>query len=217
MVKEGVPRAMRDTLSTTAVNARKSARRMIDENLVIKGGKSSNPAVRGVQFEKAKTLDPKRMSSSVGHVAAFWPLQEFGGSAQRGGSTGVAIPTGAAASQAGTNKRTKQVTARNRLSRVKLSRTKVQARNRKQRNALLIAAAKSGEGSKEVFLDLGRRKGIFRVTKRKITMLYDLSSTNVRVPASPAIYPAAERQAAFIPENFERALRFQLRKAQRRR
>lgn len=210
--KDGFPRATQFALNEAAFNSSKSAKRIIDENLVIKGGKKSNPAIHGVQFSKTKSLDVRQQETKVGHVAAFWPVQEFGGIVHKRGSEGVAIPTGAAAAQAGTKHRTKQVRPTNRLSKIRLSRGALRAKTRQQKNAIAIRQARAGGGPAHVFLDLGRRKGIFRVTKRKIVMLHDLTRASVRIQPSPAIHPAAERQEQFIPENYERALKFQLRK-----
>lgn len=210
---DGFPKATRDTLNITAANARKSARRIIQEKMVIKGGKSQNPALKGVQFEQTQSLNPKNQKSSVGHVAEFWPLQEFGGTVHKKGRDGVPIPTGAAANQYGTTRRTKQPTKRNRLSQLKMDRGQIRAKSRQQKNAILIAQAKKRNASKIVFLDLGKRKGIFRVQRDKVVMLHDLTRASVTLQPRPAILPAAQRQAGFIPETYERALRFQLRRA----
>ncbi len=215
MVKDGFPKATRDTLNITVANGRKSARRMALEQMTIKGAKGQNPALRGIQFEQTQSLNPRNQVAKLGHTAPFWPLQEFGGVVVKKSSEGIAIPTGAAANQAGSTKRTKAVAKRNRLSNIRLNRDIVRAKNRKQRNAILIAEARKPGASKEVFLDLGRRKGIFRVKRNEIVMLHDLSHDVVFVPPNPTIFPAAERQAKFIPEVYQRRLEFYFRRAQR--
>lgn len=214
--KKGFPKATRDTLNITVANARKTARRLIQENMVIKGAKNSNPALRGVQFDQTQSLIVKDQKAVIGHTSPFWPLQEFGGTVFAKGKDGLPIPTGAAANQRGVAIRTRQVAARNRLSRIKLGRSTVRAKNRKQRNAVLIAQAKKRGAKKDVFLDLGAKKGIFRVGKDKITMMYDVSEKSARLRPRPAIFPAATRQAKFIPEVYERQLTKQFKRSQRR-
>jgi len=216
LAKDGFPKATRDTLNMTAANARKSARRLISEKMTIRGSKNNNPALFGVQFEQTQSLNPANQVSKVGHIAKFWPTQEFGGLVIKKGQDGVPIPTSAASNQRGAAVRTRMVSKRNKLGNIKLSRDAIRAKTRQQRNAILIAQARKRGNPKEVFLDLGKRKGIFRVQRNAIVMIYDLTRNAVWVPARPAIIPAAERQAAFIPENFERALRFQIKRARRR-
>lgn len=218
LVKNGYENAVRETLNITVANARKSAIKMIKEKMIIKGGGSNNPAIRGVQFEQIPKNTPVRKQVAIiGHVAPFWPLQEFGGVVQGKSGKSLVLPTGASANQEGTAKRTRPVTKRNRLSNIKLRKGGTKAANRKQRNAIAIALARKKGASKEVFLDLGRGKsGIFKVTKTKIIMLHDMSRKSARVPPTPVIGPAAEKQAKFIPEFYEQRLRRELNKARRR-
>ena len=65
-----------------------------------------------------------------------------------------------------------------------------------------MTAAAEG-GSKYVYLNLGRRKGIFKVVggkrKPRVQMVHDLSNTTVRIPANPTLAPAVARTRRAIP------------------
>jgi hypothetical protein len=73
-------------------------------------------------------------------------------------------------------------------------------------------AAKTGG---VVFLDLGRRKGLFRVTgsgkgKLRVRMLYDLSQKTVVTKPRPTLEPTVELMTYKAPRIFEIELQKQV-------
>ena len=67
-----------------------------------------------------------------------------------------------------------------------------------------------------MFLDLGRRKGIFKVTggrrRPKVRMVQDLTRQSVSIPAAHLLRDATRRTERKGPEIAVRALEFQLRR-----
>ena len=69
-------------------------------------------------------------------------------------------------------------------------------------------------GSKYVFLDLGRSKGIFKVTggkrRPKIKMVYSFREQSVVIPKSPWLAPSVKKTEEKIPAIYKKSLEFQL-------
>ena len=148
----------------------------------------------------------------MGTIADYLEVQEFGGTKLKRGSVGVAIPTSYAAGQAlGSQPRIRLARRANQLKAIRLKRSRKRGSNRKQRN---IAAIRSGQ--KFVFLDLGRRQGIFRVLggkrKPRIKMVWDMTQQAVVIPRNPWLQPATRRVEKVLPRLYREALRFQLRR-----
>ena len=79
----------------------------------------------------------------------------------------------------------------------------------KQRNFLAVRSRE-----KFIYMDLGHRRGIFRVTGSKktpkINMVQDLTRSSTPIPKNPTIGPGFEEALTRLPAYYADALRFQL-------
>jgi hypothetical protein len=126
------------------------------------------------------------MVASVGSVAEYLEKQEFGGTGKG------TIPTPVSSGEGrGARPRKRLVRRPNRMGSITLAERRRVA-DRRQRNAIAIRAALKS-GRKFVFLELERRKGLFRLKGGKrnpqVDMLWDLSRKSVRIRPNPTLGP----------------------------
>lgn len=206
------PYATRQTLNDTAFQAQRIAREDVRNDMVLR----NRFTVQSIQVDQARTLAVSRQAATVGSIADYMEDQEFGATKAKKGSEGVAIATSYSAGQGqDAQPRTRLPRKPNKLANIQLQNTRRRGSSRKQRNLIAIKDA-AASGNKFVFLDLGRRKGIFRVTggKRnpKIRMVHDLSNQSVVIPKNPWLKPAFDESLRMLPAFYADALRFQLRR-----
>lgn len=204
------PFATKATVNASAFDARKNAQENIREKMITRNKFS----VGSVRVELARTLTVSRQESTVGSVAEYMRVQEFGGIERATGSEGVAIPTSFSAGLSESAKpRTRLPRRPNRLPNIRLSHRRNKAATRKQRNVAAVQGAVA-DGRKFIFMDLGRRQGIFKVTggkrRPRVKMVYDLSRKSVVIPRNPWLAPAVRETEKRGPELFAKALKFQL-------
>lgn len=208
-----LPTAVISGLDRAAFETRKQAISNVQESMVIR-----NPWTRkSIQVTRAKPMPIRYMHSVVGSVAQYMATQESGGSKVASGSEGVPLPTSYSAGQAkGAKPRTRMPRSANRMKNIQLRNNRVPISNQRQRNAIVVKMAAKGKGSKYVFLDLGRRKGIFRVTGTKrsidVNMVHDLSNKSVVIPRNPWLMPAYERVSQRLQSIMISSMRFEARK-----
>jgi hypothetical protein len=228
--KRALPFATKQALNDTAWNARAEMQHEIGRKMTERNKWTRN-SVRVVQ---ARTLDIRKQSSEFGSIEEYMIKQEFGGFDRTKGKHGVAIPTGYSAGQEGSRPRTRLprkpnkvqnirlTRARTRLPRkpnkvqnIRLTRARVRASNRKMLNMLLVKEA-AEKKLRYVFMDLGRRKGFFRILgtkkKPKVKMVADVSHKLVRIKPTPTMEPAAMKARRRMPEHYREAMIFQLRR-----
>jgi hypothetical protein len=209
--ERSIPYAVRNTLNEAAFEGRKLWLAEIKGNLTLR----NSWTVRSLQVSKASGADLRTMQAVLGSIAKYMDDVEQGETHRASGKHGVAIPTPSAAGQAqGAKARTKAVRRASWLSAISAKKRPVTGR-RQTRNAGAIAiAARSGGGF--VFLDLGRRKGIFRVDGRKrgvkIRMVYDLSRKTVTSGPRPTLGTTIAKLSPRIPEMGRRACIDQLKR-----
>lgn len=206
------PYATRQTLNDTAFQAQRIAREDVRNDMVLR----NRFTVQSIQVDQARTLAVSRQAATVGSIADYMEDQEFGATKAKKGSEGVAIATSYSAGQGqDAQPRTRLPRKPNKLANIQLQNKRRRGSSRKQRNLIAIKDA-AASGNKFVFLDLGRRKGIFRVTggKRnpKIRMVHDLSNRSVVIPKNPWLKPAFDESLRMLPAFYADALRFQLRR-----
>lgn len=220
--KRALPFATRQTLNSAAFSAQKTARKNVRNQMITRNKFS----VQSVQVDKAKGLNIRTQESITGSIADYMRVQEFGGIKSKKGKEGVSIATSASAGQPENSQpRRRKPRAANSLASIQLKRKgKRTPKNRKQEILFKIQDAVT-TGNRYIFLDLGRRQGIFRVIggsarglKRggpkgaKLRMMHDMTRETVVVPRNPWLEPAQQKTIKQMPEFYRKALMFQVKK-----
>lgn len=206
------PFATKQTLNKSAFEARKAIQGEISDKMIERNKFTG----RSIQVEQTRTLNVNRQAAVVGSTADYMADQEFGGVKYKGGKEGTPIPTAYGAGQAMNSKpRTRLPRRANTLQNIQLQKRRGKGITRRQRNLIAIKQA-AATGFKFVFLDLGRKKGIFRVIggkrRPKLRMVYDLTEQSVVIPKTPTFAPAVKRTEAKMPGIYRDALLFQLKR-----
>lgn len=206
------PFATRKTLNDAAFQAQRIARTDVKDKMVNR----NRFTVQSIQVGRARTLDVRRQTAVVGSIADYMEDQEFGAVKFKGGKEGVAIATSYSAGQGeSAQPRTRLPRKANKMANIQLQRRRKKGTGRKQQNLIAIKQA-AETGRKFVFLDLGRRKGIFKVIggkrRPKIKMVHDMTKQSVVIPKNPWLKPAFDEASRMIPAFYADALRFQLRR-----
>lgn len=190
--EKAVPHAVRNSLNRQAIATRKEWGKQVRKEFTLRNKWTE----RTLMVERVRgTNDPGRMFAVVGSTAPYMATQEFGGTKRGGGKHGAAVPTGYAAGQMGARPRTKLVRGPHKLGRITLAKGAKRG-NRRQRNAIAMAQARR-RGSKFVFLELERKKGLFRLTGGKrnpqVRMVWDTSRKSLRIPKAPTLQITLKR------------------------
>jgi hypothetical protein len=211
---KAIPHAVRNALTAMAFEARGEWSDEMRKKFTLRNRfTTSSPRVlpaRGVHIPS--------MESRVGSPLEYLAKQEQGFEQRAKGKHGAPMPTPVAAGQtAGAQKRTRTVRKALTLGAIQLE--QVKPRNayggRRQRNAVAIRlAAKTGK--RLVFLDLGKTKGIFKITgtrRLSVREVWDLSRKTRTVPAHETLGPAVQRVRAMQPSIYASAIVAELRRA----
>jgi len=208
---KALPFVTKQTLNDMAFDGRKEMRRQIGRKMV-----ERNKWTRGsVAVNKAKTLILRSQSSEFGSSEEYMVLQEYGGTERGKGGSALSIPTGYAAGQEGTRPRTRLPRKAHKMRNIKLTRLRQRGASKKQQNFLKVREAKK-RGIRYIFMDLGRRKGVFRLLgskhKPKVKMVADISHKVIRIPATPTMRPAANYAQRRSDEHYRKNMIYQLRR-----
>lgn len=209
---KAVPFATRNTLNNVAFTAQKISRNNVRGSMV----QRNRFTVQSIQVDKAETLDISRQSSTVGSIAPYMHDQEFGATQIKTGKEGVSIPTAYSAGQGmGTRPRTRLPRRANKLASIQLKKRRKKGATRGQRTFIAVREA-AASGRKFVYLDLGRRKGIFRVVggkrKPRIKMVHDLTRQSIVVPRNPWLEPVVDEVSKLLPGMYRESLLFQIKR-----
>jgi hypothetical protein len=190
--------------------AQRNARAIISGRMTLR----NRYTLQSIQVDKATGAQIAQQVAVVGSVAPYMATQEFGGVKGKQGSEGVAIATSYAAGQGeGVRPRTRLPRAANKLAAIKLMGGRIHATSKAQRNAIAVRMA-ARSGTKFVYLELQRRKGLFRVVggqrKPAVRMVHDLTHASVRIPRSAWLKPAADQARERMPELYHEALIYQV-------
>lgn len=203
------PYATRHTVNSAAFKAQGIARGNVRSEMVTRNKYTE----QSIRVAKTGTLDVNRQAAIVGSTADYMETQEFGGTKKSSGGKGVAIATSYSAGQEGEQPRTRLPRRANKMSAIQITKRRKGGSSKGQQNFIAVRQA-AASGQKFLYLDLGRRRGIFKVTggKRspKLKMVHDLSRTSVAIPKKPWLAPAVAATQAYIPEIYYNALEFQL-------
>lgn len=209
--RSAFPHATKATLNKAAFETRKRGQMNIRWNMTTRNRFTE----QSVQVDMAKGMAVDSQRAVVGSTAGYMHDQEFGATV-RGGGASKAIPTAYSAGQAdGTRPRSKLPRKPNAMQNIQLKRQRGNAANKWQQNRIAIQMA-AGSGSKFVYLELGRTKGIFRVLggkrKPRIRMVWSLSRRAVTVPKNPWLGPATDDTRQDMPAYYRDALLYQLKR-----
>lgn len=208
--RSAFPHATKATLNKAAFETRKRGQMNIRWNMTTRNRFTE----QSVQVEMAKGMTVESQQAVVGSTAEYMHDQEFGATV-RGKGASKAIPTAYSAGQAdGTRPRSKLPRKPNQMQSIQLKR-QTAGKNVWQRNRIAIQMA-AESGSKFVYLELGRTKGIFRVLggkrKPRIRMVWSLSRRAVTVPKNPWLGPATDDTRQDMPRYYRDALLYQLKR-----
>lgn len=206
------PFATRKTVNDAAFQAQRIARVDVKDNMTNR----NRFTVQSIQVEQTKTLQVSRQAAVVGSIADYMEDQEFGAVKSKTGKEGVTIATSYSSGEGeNAQPRTRLPRKPNRMQSIALQKRRKKGSSRKQQNFIAIRQA-AATGRKFVFLDLGRRKGIFKVTggkrRPKIKMVHDMTKQSVVIPKNPWLKPAFDETTRMLPAFYADALRFQLRR-----
>lgn len=209
--KRSLPFAARQTVNTLAFEGRKIWQSELRDALTLRNRWTE----RSVRVDTARGLRIDSMEAVLGHPEPYMALLEAG-KPERAAKRFRAIPTEHAAGQAkgslpGGRKRA--VRAANIITKLGSLRFKRSGRGRKADNARAVQHA-IRTGKRLALLDLGKRKGVYRVMggKRKPTIrkLYDLSRRVTPMPKVPTLARTLERTLILGPSIAHDALLKQL-------
>ena len=205
------PFATKNTINQSAFKAQHIAKQTV-RNKMITRNKFTEQSIR---VEQSKTLNVDKQMAIVGSTADYMETQEFGGTKSSKGGKNIAIATSYSAGQSGQQPRTRLPRAANKMKNIQLRPTARNAKTRKQRNLIAIKNA-AASGSKYVYLDLGRKQGIFKVLggkkRPKIRMVHDLSQKSVEIDKNPWLKPSVDETKQYIPQIYKKSLEFQVKR-----
>lgn len=196
--KRALPFATRQTLNDTAFAARNIIKADLPDRFVLK----NKYVQKSILVDRAKGLKIDAQESRVGSTAPEMELQEKGGFKYRQAGRSVSIPTAYSAGQRG--RRTRLPRSANQMRAITL-----RGRPGKTRQQKNLIAFKTNIGG-FAYLDLGRRKGIFKINKRGVQMVHDLSRASVRIPQNKWMAPSKDEALRMLPAFYADALRYQL-------
>lgn len=210
--RKAFPFATKQTVNDAAFASQRIARADVRNELTLRNRFTE----QSIQVEPTRTLQVRQQAATVGSIAEYMEDQEFGATKTKTGKEGVPIATSFSAGQSqNAQPRTRLPRRANAMQAIQLSKRRNKAMSRRQRN--LVAVKQAAEsGRKFVFLDLVRRKGLFKVTggkrRPRIKMVWDMSRQSVVIPRKPWLAPAVAEAERMVPAFYADALRFQLRR-----
>lgn len=201
--ERAIPFATKETINKMAFGSQKLARQEIQQRMILR----NKYTVSSVRVDQARGLYIPGQVARMGSTADYMDEQEFGGSKKRKTGRSVSIPTSFAAGQRGARPRTKLPRKAFQMAQIMLRKGVKRGSNPKQQNAINIATSLGGF----TYLQLGRRKGIFKIDKKgNPTMVHDLSRASVRIPALKWMKPSVDSIVRRRGEFYAQALNFQL-------
>lgn len=205
---KGIRFAEIETVNRAAFETMKDTRQQLGGKMVLRNAWTK----RSILVRKANRTT---VEAAVGSTQPYMETQELGGTEDATGANGVAIPTSVASGEGrGAKPRKRQVRKPNKVSNITLA-GRARSSNRKQRNAIAVKKAIS-TGKRFIFLELQRRKGLFRVFGGKrnprVEMIQDLSRKSVSIPRNPWLMPVARQQVQQLPRYYRDALQRQLKR-----
>lgn len=206
------PFATKNTINQGAFQVQRFAREDVKSRFILRNQFTG----QSIRVNQAKTLQVTRQAAFVGSTADYMEDQEFGATRVKKGSEGIPIVTSYATGEGlGARPRTRLAKRDNTLQNIRLRKRKSAGGTRKRRNLIAIRQAAAG-GNKFIFLDFGRKQGIFKVIggkrRPKLRMVWDLSEQSVTIKRRPWLKPAVDRTIPLMPGFYRDSLIFQLKR-----
>ena len=201
-------------LNRAAFETQQEYRKIVQRRFTLR----NKATIKSIQFNKVQGLNPKTQESSVGSTMEYMAAQEFGDIKTTKGKKGIAIPTATASGEPFSAKpRKKPVTRSKRRGSIRLTKTSVKARSRKQHVVATIrAVAERGSGN-FAYLPIQGAKGIYRITgkgvKAAIKMIYSLEKKTIPIKKAPSLTPAVNNIIPKMPRFYIEAAEKRLKKA----
>jgi hypothetical protein len=210
--ERALPFATRSTINTAAFTTRRLGIENARNSMTLRNKFTE----RSIRVKKSQSLNIQAQTARVGSVQDYMRDQEFGKTNVKKGKQGVRIPTSYASGEGlHANPRKRVVRPSNRINRITLRNKQKRGKTRAQQNLIAVKEA-AGSKQKFVFMDLGRRKGIFKVLGGKknprVRMVHDLTEQSVTIPPNPWLKPATNETVRMMPTMYRDALKFQLRR-----
>lgn len=225
--KRAYPFATKETLNSTAFEARAIATKRIQNSLILR----NRFVLQSIRVDKTKTLDISKQMSIIGSTAEAMEVQEFGGTKIKKGKHGVAIPTSFSAGQAEDSRPRlslpKPAVRLNRLKGSGKSKRRPGAQPKTNRQALLFKIQDAVQSGNRIFFHKfpgqkttgiyrvkGGRKGFKRGSPKgaKLKLLYSLDEKSVRIPRKPWLKPTTEVAQKRMPAIHLKSVIFQLKR-----
>lgn len=221
LYKRAIPFAIGQTVNKNAFMAQRFAREKIADEFVNRNRFTQ----QSVQVDRNKEMrNVGAMRAIVGSTQDYMADQEFGAVASnRPSGKGHAIATPYSAGQGSAARRTRPVRRKNRRGSLNLSKRRLNGLSKKVEAMVRIREAVE-KGKRDVYLDFGRTKGLFRVvggrrgTKKgrglrsaRIRMIYNMERQSVTLQKRPWLLPAVNRTKQRTQENFADELERQIR------
>lgn len=213
--RRAYPFATKQTINDAAFATRKQYINQMRSKLTTRNRWTQQSA----RVETSRTLDIGRQSAHVGSIEGYMERQETGGTIRDPN-----IATATASNEGDTAYPRKRLpTKRNRRANIRLAKRR---RAKTPAQDLVFKAQDAvNNGNRLIYLDgeAGPTKGIYRIvggrkTKRgwpkgaRLRMLWDMSRSSVRTPATPMLSPATDHTSRRLPELHRKAVMFQLKR-----
>ena len=205
--KVAVPYGVRNGLNALAFEGRRIWQEVLGETFILR----NDWTTRRLHVDKATGTTITGMRSVLASPDAYIERREESTTEDHSVPTGVATGEGRSA-----DPRRRLVRKPNRVSVITLGTRPRTGSNPRQRNAIAVRMAIAA-GNPFVFLSLGKRRGIFRVTggrrTAKVDLVWDTRSKTHHVKAMPTLGPSITRLKVRAPAIMEHAFVDQLRRA----
>lgn len=204
--RRAIPYAARNTLNAAAFEGRRAWVGQVEKSFTLR----NKWTARSLRVVKARGTTMRAMKATLGSVAPYMATQEEGGVLRRTGKHGVSIPTSVASGEGrGARPRRRLVRRPNRLPNIQLGGRGLSTMSKRQRNAVAISLAQRA-GKKFVFLEMEKRRGIFRISggkrRPRLDLVWDLTHPTVRIPESNTLERSLRSILPTLPRLQEKAL-----------
>lgn len=215
--EKALPHATRNAINNGVYKAQQEARSEVKATMIMR----NRFTIQSIQYDKAKSLKIENQIAIVGSTQKYMADQEFGETKNKTGKEGVAIPSPYSSGESGLPRK-KLPRKPNTLRMIELTKGRKKGVSTRQRNFVAIKMAVKSK-KRFVFLQLGKKKGIFRVLggsmkgkkyqrPRELKKVHDMTYDSVKIPIHKWLYPSVMRIKALMPEIYVKELWKQVKK-----